>query len=387
MRLAAVLTVLFGLVLITANHAGWLATTILDTESFVETFAPLPADPDVSRALGEAVADSVIGSNEVGQAIFDGLPDGLKFAAVPLTQGLQGLIADIATEIIRSEPLTAIWEKTLEATHRATLLYIRGVESDLLTSEDGYVVLDLTEIGTLVTERLDELGFTILDGVEPDLTIPLFESRDGGVIQTLASVIYSIRWFSIALSMVLLFAAYGVATNRRKLTVWIGSATTIAMLVSLIDGRLLKALVNSAVEDPVREAGVTAAGNIVFSRFITQSWIILLIGGTAATIAWIMGDSERARWVRAVFADTTPTDGADGADISPLITFVASHRRLLEWGSVALVGGLLLLAPLPPFGVVLAGVAAVILFIATVEYIALTATREGVESKQGTHDA
>ncbi|MCL1598085.1 MAG: hypothetical protein M3094_02790, partial [Actinomycetia bacterium] len=73
MRLAAALTVLFGLVLIAANHAGWLATTILDTESFVEALAPLPADPDVSRALGEAVADSVIASNEVGQAIADTL--------------------------------------------------------------------------------------------------------------------------------------------------------------------------------------------------------------------------------------------------------------------------------------------------------------------------
>lgn len=386
MQVAAVLTVLFGLLLIAANHAGWLGTTILNTESFVDTLAPLPADPDVSLALGEAVADSIIQSNEVGQAIFDKLPDGLRFAAVSLTQGLRGLIADIATQIIRSEPFTAIWKKTLAVTHRAMLLYIRGVESDLVTSEDGYVVLDLTEIGTLVTERLDELGFDALDGVEPDLTIELFETGDGGIIRTLANLIYSIRWISIVLTAALLVAAYAVATDRRKLTVWVGSATTIAMLVSLIDGRLLKAVVRGAAEDPIREAGVVAAGNIVFSRFVTQSWIILLLGVAAATIAWAMGDSDRARSVKMVFPGTAHKDAPDGTGTSSFGDFVASHRRLLEWGSVAFAGGWLLLAPLPSFAAILAGVIAVVLFIAAVEYIALAATRTTEERGRSTAD-
>lgn len=370
MRTAAVLTVLFGLILIVANHAGWLATTVLDTESFVETLSPLPQDPYVSRALGEAVADSVIQSNEVGRAISDRLPDGLGFAAVPLTQGLRDLIADIATEIVRSEPFATIWEKTLELTHRATLLYMRGVESDLITSEDGYVVLDLTEMGGLVTDRLNELGFTILDDVQPDLTITLFETSDGGVIQTLANIIYSVRWFSFVLTIGLLIAAYAVATDRRRLTVWVGTATATAMLVSLIDGRFLRALVTGAAEDPVREAGVAAAGNIIFSRFVTQSWILLLVGVGTAAVAWLMGDSDRARSIKGTFSWFSRKGTDDEGSRPPLTEFVASHRHLLEWGAVALLGGLLLLAPLPSFTAIFLGVMAVLLFIALVEYIA-----------------
>jgi hypothetical protein len=376
MRAAVVLTVLFGLTLIVANHAGWLATTILDTESFVETLAPLPGDPEVSRALGEAVADNVIQSNEVGAAITDRLPEGLEFAAVPLTQGLRDLIADIATQIIRSEPFTAIWEETLELTHRATLLYIRGVESDLVTTEDGYVVLDLTEIGSLVNERLDELGFNALDGIEPDLKIELFETRSGGVIQALANVIYSIRWFSFVLTAAFLIAAYAVATDRRRLSVWVGGTAAIAMLVSLADGRLLKSLVRGAAEDPVREAGVAAAGDIIFSQFVTQSWIVLVLGLLTASIAWLMGDSDKARSVKRAFANGATTGEDDGDDASSLATFVVSHRWPLEWGSVILVGGLLLVAPLPSFKVVVAGFFAVILFILAVEYIVSSARRK-----------
>lgn len=308
MRTAAVLTVLFGLLLIVANHAGWLSTTILDTESFVETLAPLPGDPDVSRALGEAVADGVVQSNDVGQAVADALPDGLKFAAIPLTQSLRDLIADIATKIIRSEPFTAIWEKTLELTHRATLLYIQGVESDLVTTEDGYVVLDLTPIGSLVTNRLDELGFTVLDGVEANLTIELFETRDGGIVQTLANVIYSVRWFSIFLTVAFLIAAYAVATDRRRLTVWVGGATAIAMVVSLTDGRFIRSLVTAAAEDPIRQAGIKAAGSIVFSQFVLQSWIILVIGLVVATGAWLAGDTDGARGVKAGFVNVFHRD-------------------------------------------------------------------------------
>jgi hypothetical protein len=373
MRVAAVLAVLFGLTLIVANHAGWLATTILNTDSFVETLAPLPGDPDVSRALGEAVADNVIQTNEVGQAISDRLPEGLRFAAVPLTQGLRDLIADIATQIIRSEPFTAIWEKTLELTHRATLLYIRGAESDLIATEDGYVVLDLTEIGGLVTERLDELGFDALDGVELDLTIELFETRDGGVIQALANVIYSIRWFSFILTAAILIAAYAVATDRRRLSVWIGGATAIAMLVSLSDGRLLKALARGAAEDPIKEAGVAAAGDIIFSRFVTQSWIVLLLGLLTATVAWLMGDSERARSIKRAFTNVARRNPDGEEDESSLVAFVLSYRRLLEWGSLALVAGLLLLAPLPSFTVFVAGFIAVIVFVLAIEYIASSA--------------
>ncbi len=59
MVLAGVLVVLFGVALIPANQAVWLARTMLETDRFVTTFAPLPEDPAVAVALGQTIATSI----------------------------------------------------------------------------------------------------------------------------------------------------------------------------------------------------------------------------------------------------------------------------------------------------------------------------------------
>jgi len=95
------------------------------------------------------------------------------------------------------------------------------------------------------------------------------------------------------------------------------------MLVSLIDGRFLRALVTGAAEDPAREAGVAAAGNIIFSRFVTQSWILLLIGVGAATVAWLLGDSDRACSIKGAFSWFSRKGTDDGGLLAPLPSFTA----------------------------------------------------------------
>ncbi len=373
MRVAALLVILFGIALVAANHAGWLTTTVLETDAFVNTLAPLPGDPAVSRALGESVADGIIESYEVRESIADTLPDGLAFIAAPLTQGLRDVIADTATDIIQSDAFKTIWTAVTRTIHRAAIIFTRGIDGDVITTEDGVVVLDLTEVAAQVADRLDEFGFDLLDGAEPDLTIELFEISDTGVVARLARLIYSIRWFSFLLTATLLGAAYVVATDRRKLTAWVGSATILAMLVSLIDARWLRSAVVGGIEDPVQNAGADAAWGIIFNQLFIQSWSILILGVIIAIIAWLMGDSERARSVRRTFKDLASTDSDVDSEPSGIALFVASHRRLLEWSAVLVVSGFLILGPPPSFGVIIVCIAAVILFAFVVEYIAASA--------------
>ncbi len=144
------------------------------------------------------------------------------------------------------------------------------------------------------------------------------------------------RWFSFILTIGFLIAAYAVATDRRRLTVWVGTATATAMLVSLVDGRFLRALVTGPTEDPVREAGVAAAGNIIFSRFVTQSWI-LLIGVGAATDVWLMGDSDGAHSIKGAFSwfgrKGTDDGGLDHRwqSSSPPTVTSSSGKQLPSW--------------------------------------------------------
>lgn len=364
--LALAFTVLFAISLVAANHAAWLVTTVLDTETFVDALAPIPKDPDVARALGQGIADSLLDSAEVGEKIADGLPDGLAFLAVPVAQGLSDLIARIATDIVQSDAFSAIWERTLTLTHRIAMLFVRGVDSEVISSEDGVVTLDLTDAATPVFEQLDNLGFDLLDGTTPDLTIELFEVDNQGVIQSIVRLVNSIRWFVLALTVVLLGAVYATAVDRKRATLWVGTAVSAAMLFSIIDIRYLQSAVTSGITDPVQLSGVEAALDIVFSRFVLQSWIVFGLGLFIALGGWLTGSSERAVSVR----NTITGESGEESAPSKFALTVSTHKRLLEWGAIIVVGLVLLVAPPVSIGLVVFVIAALVVFVAVVEFIA-----------------
>ncbi|MCL1594473.1 MAG: hypothetical protein M3132_08990 [Actinomycetia bacterium] len=365
--LTIVLTVIFGLSLIAANHAAWLVTTALDTDAFVGALAPLPSDPDVARALGQGVADTIVESVEVGQSIADALPDGLQFIAIGVTESLRDLITDIATKIVQSDVFVAIWETALRIAHGAAIRFAEGFSGDVVTTDGDAVILDLTSIYEPIAEQLQSLGFDALDGATPDLTIELFEIEGQGLVQSIVRIVTSIRWFAIGLTIILAIGVFITSVDRRRTAVWVGSSMVVAMLVSLIDIRLLKSAATDGITDTVSLAGATAALDITFSRFVVQSWIMLVFGTLIALGAWLMGDSERAISIR-----STVTGESGGEEPTAVALFVTSNRRILEWGVSITVAILLLIAPLPPTGIVILVIAAVIAFIGAVEFIAAT---------------
>ncbi|NHZ70863.1 MAG: hypothetical protein GWP18_04410 [Proteobacteria bacterium] len=351
--------------LIAANHAAWLVTTALDTDTFVDALAPLPSDPDVARALGQSVADTIVESTEVGSSIADALPDGLQFIAVGITESLRDRITDIATKIVQSDVFVTIWETALRIAHSAATRFAAGFSGNLLTSDGGSVILDLTSIYEPIAEQLDAFGFDALDGAAPDLTIELFEVESQGLVQSIVRIVHSIRWFAIGLTLVLAVGVFIASVDRRRTAMWVGSSMVVAMLVSLIDIRLLKTAATDGVTDTVSHAGVTAALDIVFSRFVVQTWMMLVFGTIIALGAWLMGDSERAMSIR-----STVTGDSDGDGPTAAASFITSNKRVLEWGVAITVAALLLIAPVPSAGIVILVIAGVIAFVGAVEFIA-----------------
>lgn len=384
--IAIVVAILFGFVLIVANHTGWIITTVLDREVFVATLEDLPADPAVAQALAQEVSAGIIDSFEVQEKIAESLPPDLSFVAAPLTIGIEGLVTDIVAGIIRHEAFTEVWTFALHTSHRAATAYVGLFDGDVLVAEEGKAVLDFTAIGEQVNERLQEAGFDLLEDAEIELTVELFELPDSGMIRAIVQIMASIRWAVMAITLGLLAIAYAVATNRRRISVWIGGATIIAMLVSLIDIRYLRSAITSGIEDPVTEAGALAAWDIIFQRFVTRSWVVLVLGVLVAFAGWVMGDSERARSVRSSFVNAARRTSGDGSEPSGLAQFVASHRRLIEWLTVIIGAGVLLIGPPLAIGAVLLLITAVVVIVIAVEYISASATGSA-DSHQPTDDS
>ena len=379
--IAVVVAILFGIALIGANHAGWLTTTVFDQDVFVNTLAPLPKDPAVAQALAEKVGAGIIETYEVQDNVAEALPENLAFIAVPVTEALEGAVSNIVAKIIESDAFAAVWSVALEGAHRAATVYLGLFDGDVLTEEEGVAILDFTAIGAQVNERLNEAGFDLLNDVDADLQVELFELPDAGLTRSIVEIMTSIRWALFFVTFGLLAIAYAVATNRRKISVWVGGATIFAMVASLILLRYLRSALTGGIEDVVQEAGAVAAWDIIAQRLIAQSWIMLLMGVIVAGAAWVSGDSERALSVRSSFVNAGRSARGEDSEPSDFAMFVADRRRLLEWGVVVIGVGVLLLAPPLPMGTILLAIVAIIAFVGAVEFIAASTTKSSEPEK------
>ena len=216
MVLAAVFVVLFAVVLVPANQAVWLARTMLNTDSFVATFAPLPEDEAVSTALGAQVAALVSEEVMVQQRIESLVGSELTFIAAPIASAIEGLVTDSAAAIISSDIFTSVWEGTLRITHSAAIAVIDASrDGPAQVTEEGQVVLNLNDLVRQVDEELTARGIDVVDSENVDATIVLYESGELGVVQSIISIVYAIRWAAPILVLVLLIAAIWVGKSAR----------------------------------------------------------------------------------------------------------------------------------------------------------------------------
>jgi len=371
MYTALLLVVLFGLALIPANQAAWFATTTLETEQFVSTFAPLPEDPAVATALGARVAARVAEEVDLEELIAEPLPPDLQFIASPIAGAVETVIAEAATRIISSQPFSTLWEGTLRVTHSAAIAVIEGSQSGIVQAEEGQVVLDLSQLVVQVDDQLRERGIDVLNPEEIDATIVLYEAEALGLVETIIELVYAIRWAAPIAMLILLIGAVLVASDKRKVTIWIGIATILAMVFTLIEIRFLRNNVIEGISDPVLADGASAAWNIVFDRLLAQTWTLLALGLVASLVAWFFGPSERASSLRESFV-TARAASRGNVELTPTTKFIRQYRRVIEWVAIGLGAVFLLTVPTVRGWIVIVVAVIVIGIVAAVEWIAGT---------------
>jgi hypothetical protein len=340
MTVAFVLVILFAVALYAANHAVWFATTVLSTDQFVDTLAPLPEDPAVATALGSQFATSVVENNDVAGTIAGLLPDGIAFISAPITEAIEGVIADAATQIIGSDVFAQVWERSLRFTHGAVIVVLEGGPRGNLVATDGAVVLDLSGLAAEVDTRLTNLGIDIFDADQITAQIVIFDGSNLGFARWIAELIYTVRWTAPIAVLILLGAALLLATDRKRIGWWLGIATVITMALTLIELRFLRTTIVSSIVDPVRAEGVSAAWSIIVDRFVAQTWTVLALGLVAAVATWAFGASPRARAMRSAFDRSQPSGSETG-----FFGFVGSHARVVQWSAVVVGVAFLLMTP------------------------------------------
>ncbi|MEV5440130.1 hypothetical protein AB0K80_29605 [Streptomyces sp. NPDC052682] len=248
--------------------AAWAAYGLADTDRYVTAMAPLSADPDVRAAVADGLGAQVLA--ELGRRL------GPQAGQVRAT--VAPLVRDAARSFTRTETFRVAWDATNRAVHTAVLRALRDDRPGT-----GPVTVDLTPVAARVQARLTgapvpaRTVITVLPAREvPGLRKGYHVLDTAALWLPLAAVVFAVAGITVA------------ACRRRALTATgLGTALGGALLAAAIAlGRVL------TLADLPPDLNGPAAGAVydaLTAPLRSASWLLLALGLTVATTAWLTG--------------------------------------------------------------------------------------------------
>lgn len=412
--LVLALVVLASLGAVSSGVAWWLHQTLLDTDTWVATVAPIADDPEVKQAVADYVGQQVVTALDLERRTAEALPPRLQFLAAPLTQTVREFITDETRRFVDSDAARRLWVGANRFAHQQIVSILRG-ENESVVLEGDQVDLNLlpliNEVLKLVDRALpDLLGRDvqipeITSGVLPKEArqaiseaigrpvpadfgaVPLFKSKELQTAQRAVETFDRVVVALIVVTVLLAAAAIALSVHRRRTLLQLGVGALVAVLVVRVGARLLeRSLVDSF--GPGAAGGVARAtlGSVVDSLNGTVL-PLLLVGVAVAVAAYLAG---RPVWVTtgAVAVAEATVRGARAAEVSRTADgWAARHLDGLRLAGVVTAGVLLLLVPLSGW-MVLVVLAALVAYLVALAWVTLTWPFAGAKTAEATgHDA
>ena len=315
------LVVIAALLFPIALTAFWAQKTLIDTQRYVETVAPLAQDPTIRKAVSDqvstAINNEIDNSGKVDQILAD-YPK-LKPLAGPITAGLHNLVSTTVTKVVDSDQFASLWVGINQQVQQGV---IHVLSTDASTGpiqiQGNQVILDTGALIDAVKQKLVEKGFDWAANIPvpsvADRQIVLLTSPQ--LVQ--ARVAYQIaqpisQWLIFAV-LVMFIAAILIAVRRARMVIAVGVAVILGALVI----RLLLAYGEAQVS--LNLSGTT--WSIAQNAFITilTSYLVIAIraafvlGLVLAIVGWYISGSSSATASRAYLSKVLDGAGANAGD-------------------------------------------------------------------------
>jgi hypothetical protein len=314
--LATVLIVIGSLLAPVAVVASWAKVQLTDTQSFVDTYAPLAEDPSVQAYITSQTV-KVIQDNvdipEVTSQVIDGITElgtgpvatkALEALKGPLAQGIVSLIQSTVSNFVASDAFAQVWEEALRATHTQLVATMQNdPKAAIAIGADGSVGVQLAPIIERVKQLLVDKGITFAAQIPTvDRTITIAQNSSIPTIQLFYGVAVAagawLPWIA------LVFLALGVVVARRRALalVWAAVALALAMAVVVAGIAIGRLVFVGSVSPSLLPAGL--AGTIY--RTVTTAMqdtgvAVLVLAIVVAVVAWYSGPFAVSRKLRGFF--------------------------------------------------------------------------------------
>lgn len=364
--IAAILCLLIASgALAAAMPSFWVRDTLVDPVRFQAIVGALPEDPAVRDAVARAITDEAFAALHIEDTLHSALAErvpALAFVSGSLVDGMKDFVRDQVDKVLASQQFDDLWNAAVARLHSRFLEVLRG-ESEVMSIENGEVIIDVTPIINNVLDRIDGFASDLLgktidippvtgtmlpDDIRVQLEsalgvdlpedfghIVVYQSDALGALQE--SVAKAQRWMVIieVLFAVGVIGGMAVSTRRRRTVMQMSSVFAVVVIV---ERRIAIASVAKLTEQsqPQNRAAVTSIADGILSSFLASTVIMLALFAVIFLITLFVGPYRWAVALRSsiarFFQGTMHLKGA----LHGSRGFVARHRDALRIAAAVL---------------------------------------------------
>ncbi|MEX1007951.1 MAG: hypothetical protein WD271_08930 [Acidimicrobiia bacterium] len=310
----------------------WVRNTVLHTDQYVDTMAPLATDPAIQEAVATRVTNALIEETGLEQKISDLLPTKAEKLAPVIAGGAEQVVHTATLKIVESDKFETLWNEMNKRAHTQVVAVLQGEGTESITTKNGQVVVHLGPVVGKVTAALSKAGIGLFDDVDAtrlNKQIVLLDSQDLRKAQGAVDLLNDVANYLPFVLLVFLAIAIWLSGNRPRTILRTALGIAFAMALMLILFNLGRSIYLDSLPSRVNQDAASAVYDQVLSFLRTALRTSFVLAIVVAIGAWLSGPGHAATRIRARVRGTS-RDLEPGEAASPVATFVDQYRNPLR---------------------------------------------------------
>jgi hypothetical protein len=325
--------VVAALLLPIALTAFWAQRTLVDTERYIATVAPLAKDPTIQQAVGDKVSSVLIEQIDAGNRLQNVLPPQLAPLAPLVAGGVNNFVEQQVDQILKSPKFADVWEGINRRLQASLIKALSGDPDGAVTIQGDQVILDTGDLIEIVKQRLVDRGLSWAANIPVpplvDRQVVILTSPQLATARTAYAIGQPVAQWLIWVVILLFIVAVVVSTRRARMIIGVGVAFVLAAIVLKL-----------GLAFGQNELALTLAGTPfelaqqAFFTILTQFLVIgvramLVLGIVLVLVGWFLSGTKAAGAARGLVSSGTSGAGSrlSTTALGPVGAFFARTRR------------------------------------------------------------
>ena len=385
---AVVVLMAIGFLLTPVSIASiWLRNTVYDTDTYVQTVAPLAQNPAVTDAVSAKITASIFEQVDVESLLQQNLPPNLAFAAGPLSGQIQSQTNGVVKKALQTSQFQDLWDQVNRTASTELVAFLEADQPSAVSVQNGALVLDLGPIIDQVKQQLVAQGFSLaskIPSVSKSVTLPVANIDAIVKARQAANTMRTLSYVFPIVALLCFALAVFLSRDRRRALIWVGALIALGAVTSGVSLALGRSTFLAQRPGTVFDAPTAANMFDTLSRFMrTSNRVTFFVGVLLALVAAFSGPYPWAVKTRGVIGGAITEGGQrTGWNTGPVGAWFDRHRRgwMLSLAIVYAVVVVIWDRPTPM--VLLWLLVAALVLLAVGLFIAATAPREEADAER-----